>query len=363
MVAKSQEKWYNIGKEVVILTTQYYDGTRLLSTLDINGKKPELYLCTTNRTGGKTTYFGRLCVNRFKDSGSKFMLVYRYKYEVEDCADKFFKDLSTLFFSGSIMQSKSRASGIYHDLYLDGDHCGYAVALNSADQIKKYSHIFSDVDRMLFDEFQSETNNYCPDEIKKFISVHTSVARGQGKQYRYVPVYMIANPVSLINPYYVEMGISNRLHEDTKFLKGDGFVLEQGFVDTASKAQKESGFNRAFASNKYVAYSTESIYLNDNKSFIEKPSGYGRYLATLKYKDSNFAIREFAENGIIYVDDKPDMTFRMKITVTADDHEINYVMLKKNDMFLSTLRFYFEKGCFRFKDLRCKEALLKALSY
>ena len=27
---------------------------------------------------------------------------------------------------------------------------------------------------MIFDEFQSETNHYCSDEIRKFLSVHTS---------------------------------------------------------------------------------------------------------------------------------------------------------------------------------------------
>lgn len=342
---------------------QYYDGTKLLSMPDLNGNKPEMYLCTTNRTGGKTTYFGRLCVNRFKDGNGKFMLIYRYNYELDDISDKFFKDLSTLFFKGDVMESKRRASGIFHELFLNGDSCGYAVALNSSDQLKKYSHLFSDVNRMMMDEFQSETNHYCSDEIKKFISIHTSVARGQGKQYRYVPVYMCGNPVSIINPYYVELGISSRLREDTKFLKGEGFVLEQGFVDSASTAQKEGAFNKAFAKNAYVAYSAQCVYLNDNKAFIDKPSGMGRYLATIKYNSNNFSVREYAEDGVIYVDDKPDLTFKLKITVTAQDHEINYLMLKKNDLFLNTLRFYFEKGCFRFKDLRCKEAVLKALSY
>ena len=55
--------------------SQYYDGTKLLSMLDINGKKPEIYMTTTNRTGGKTTYFGRLLVNRFKKTGAKFCLL------------------------------------------------------------------------------------------------------------------------------------------------------------------------------------------------------------------------------------------------------------------------------------------------
>ena len=341
----------------------YYNGAKILSMRDINGNKPEIFMCTTNRTGGKTTYFGRLCVNRFFDKGEKFSLIYIYNYELDDCADKFYKDTSGLFFKGTTMTSKRKASGIYHELFIDGASCGYAVSLNSADQLKKYSHLFSDVSRMMFDEFQSETNHYCADEIRKFLSVHTSIARGQGEQIRYVPVYMCANPVSIINPYYVEMGISERLREDTKFLRGDGFVLEQGYVDSASKAQMESGFNRAFSRNSYVAYSSQCIYLNDNQAFVEKPFGRGRYLGTLRYKGIDYGLREFAEEGVIYCDDKPDNSFGMKLTVTTDDHQVNYVMLKRNSLFLNNMRYFFEQGCFRFKDLRCKEAVLKALSY
>lgn len=341
----------------------YYDGTKLLSLTDINGNRPEIYMCTTNRTGGKTTYFGRLVVNRFLDKREKFGLLYRYNYELDDCADKFFKDIGELFFNGYTMTSKKRAKGIYHELYLNGEPCGYAVSINSADQIKKNSHFFSDVKRLIFDEFQSESNTYCPNEIKKFISVHTSMARGQGEQNRYLPVYMLSNPVSIINPYYVELGISSRLTDETRFLRGDGFVLEQGFVESAADAQKSSGFNKAFSRNSYVAYSSESVYLNDNKAFVDRPQGVGRYMATFKYNGQTYGIREFAEAGVIYCDDRADETFPLKITVTTDDHELNYVMLKRNDLFLFNLRYYFERGCFRFKDLRCKEAVLKSLSY
>ena len=350
---------------------KYYDGTKLLSLKDIDGNAPEIYMCTTNRTGGKTTYFGRLFVNRFLKYGEKFCLLYRFNYELDDVADKFFKDIGQLFFREYTMRSKRLASGIFHELFLckaddeedEGVSCGYAVTLNSADQIKKYSHLFSDVKRILFDEFQSETNHYCADEIRKFLSVHTSIARGQGEQSRYVPVIMLSNPVSIINPYYVEMGISARLKDDTRFLKGNGFVLEQGFIESASVAQKSSGFNKAFANNSYVAYSSECVYLNDNKAFIGKPDGVGRYLSTIRYNGSEFAIREYAIGGLIYVDDHVDATFKYKISVTTEDHQINYVMLKSNDMFIANMRYYFERGCFRFKDLRCKEALMKLISY
>ena len=353
------------------MQSKYYDGTKLLSLKDINGNKPEIYICTTNRTGGKTTYFGRLCVNRFLDKGEKFCLLYRFNYELDNVADKFFKDISNLFFKEYVMFSERRANGIFHELKIhkisekreDAQSCGYAISLNSADQIKKYSHLFSDVSRMIFDEFQSETNHYCTNEIKKLLSVHTSIARGNGEQIRYVPVYMLSNPVSIINPYYVELGISARLKADTKFLRGDGFVLEQGFLESAADAQKTSGFNKAFARNQYIAYSAECIYLNDNQAFIERPTGNSRYLCTLRFDSVDYGIREFQENGIVYCDDRPDKSYKYKISVTTEDHDVNYVMLKRNEFFLDSLRYYFEHGAFRFKDLRCKEAVLSALSY
>lgn len=343
--------------------SKYYDGTKLLSMTDLDGNKPEIYVVTTNRTGGKTTYFSRLCVRRFLNHGEKFLLIYRYNYELSDVVDKFYKDIQSLFFSNTEMTSERRAGGLFYELFIDEKSCGYAVSLNGADQLKKYSHLFSDVVRMMFDEFQSETNHYCSDELRKFQSLHTSVARGQGKQIRYVPVYMISNPVSILNPYYSKWNIGARLNDNTKFLKGHGFVLEQGFVKSASDAMKESGFNKAFEGDEYLNYASEGVYLNDNKAFVERPTGISRYLVTLKYNGSDFGIREYADSGLIYCDDRPDKTFPYKITVTTNDHEINYVMLKRNDMFLMNLRYFFEKGCFRFKDLRCKEAVLNALSY
>lgn len=351
----------------------YYDGTRLLSTKDINGKTPEIYITTTNRTGGKTVYFSRLVVNRFLKKGNKFALLYRFNYELDDVADKFFKDIGSLFFPGWYMRSDKKAKGIYHELYLcdyneveekgSGKHCGYAIALNAADQIKKYSHLFSDVDCIIFDEFQSETNHYCNDEIKKFISIHTSIARGKGKAVRYVPVYMLSNAVSLINPYYTELGISERLNDEVKFLRGDGFVLEQGYIQSSAEAQKTSGFNRAFANNEYVQYASENVYLNDSQTFIETPVGKNRYLATLRYKGHDYGIREYPDLGIILCSSVADSTYPNKISVTTEDMNVNYVMLNSNRMFIDNMRYYFEKGCFRFSNLKCKEALMKAISY
>lgn len=341
----------------------FYDGTKLLSMQDINGEKPEILISTSNRSAGKSTYFNRYATRRFINNGEKFALLYRFNYELDDVCDKFFKDIHTLFFPDYHMTSKRKANGIFHELFLNDKPCGYALSINSADQIKKFSHLLSDTERIIFDEFQSETNHYCSDEVKKVISIHTSIARGQGKQVRFVPMFLIGNFVSILNPYYTALGISARLKKDTKYLRGDGFVLEQGFNKAASEQQSTSAFNRAFAGNAYVLYSSQNVYLNDNESFIERMGGKSKYLCTLKCDGELFAVREFTEEGIIYCDDKADATFYNRIAVTTDDHAINYVMLKNNDFFLSNLRYLFERGCFRFKNLRCKEIILKTLSY
>ena len=224
-------------------SAKFYDGTKLLSMSDLDNNKPEIYICTTNRSAGKTTFFNRYCVKRFLKYGEKFMVLYRFNYELDNIADKFFKDIKSLFFPTYEMISEKKNRGLYHELFLldlvtdKKVSCGYAVALNTSDQIKKYSHFFSDTMRIVFDEFQSEVNHYCDNEIRKFISIHTSVARGNGEQVRYVPVFMISNPVSIINPYYTELGITERLNKDTKYLRGHGYVLEQGYVDSAGEAQ------------------------------------------------------------------------------------------------------------------------------
>ena len=348
----------------------YYDGTKLLSLQDLDGNRPEIYICTANKTAGKTTFFNRLDFNGFKKKKNKFMLIYRFNYELDNCAEKFFKDINGLFFPEWSMYSIKRARGIYHELFArygddeEGESCGYAVALNNVDQIKKMSHLFSDTTSMTFDEFQSETNHYCTDEVSKLIALHTAVARGQGKMVRYVPIYMIGNPVSILNPYDTALGITERLGEKTRFLRGHGYVMEQGFNETASKALLSSGFARAFSSeDKYIAYSAQGVYLDDQKTFIEQPKGRSKYLTTIRCDGREYAVRSFPEEGIIYCDNHPDESYPSKIAVTTEDHNINYVMLKANDMFLQQLRFFFDRGCFRFKDLRCKNAILKALSY
>ena len=342
----------------------FYNGTKILSLPDLDGNDPEIIMVVTNRTAGKSTFFGRYLVNGFKKGKfRKFMLLYRFKYELDNVADKFFKDISRLYFPEDELVSKKMADGTYQLLLLNGIECGYATAVNCADGIKKLSHLFSDVDCILMDEFQSEINRYADHEIEKFLSIHVSVARGNGQMVRKVPVIMLSNNVTMLNPYFTALGVCDRIHDNTKFLKGHGWVLEMNVYEDAQKELLESPFGKAFQNCNYLNKMTSVNPLNDSNNFIQRLNGSRRYIATLKYKDKFFSICEYPDSGLYYCSESYDRNFPFRISVTTDDHNVNQIYLGHSAFLVVTHRQFFNRGLYRFQNILCRQCLLALLSY
>ena len=354
----------------------FYDGTELLSQMDIEGIRPEVYMCQTNNSAGKTTWFTRWLIKKFKNTGELFMLVYRYEYELDDVDAQFFEPVHKLFFPNDTMtiqkdildkgdkKTGKKATG-YVRLFLNNVHCGFAVCLNGIDAIKKHAHVFNTVSRIFMDEFQSETNKYLPQEARKMWALHKAISRGGGSQSRYVPLIMCANPITLLNPYYSQMNVAARLKSNTRFLKGKGWVLEQGFNESAAKALSESRFNIAFSEGdeQYLAYSTQGVYLNDNLSFIEKLSGKSRYLLTITANGKQYGVRVYESLGYVYCDNTADPSYPITVALTTDDHTASSLLIAKSNNMIKIMRQYFDAGLFRFKNLECKEIIFKLLSY
>lgn len=342
---------------------QYYDGTKILSLKDINGNKPEVYVVEGNRIGGKTTFFYHWRIKKFIKKKEKTLWLYRFQSDIDDCADKIFKELKGIWYQNYDMDFKKFSGGRYANLYLNGEHNGYALPLNSSDAIKNMSHVFTDVDCMLFDEFQPESGKYCAGEIRKFNSVHSSIARGQGKQIRHVPVVLIANTVSLLNPYYVALGLSTRIQSKTKYLRGNGYVFERAIVESAKKAQSESAFNQAFSSDSYNAYAQEGVYLLDKARGIKKLKGRRRYLATIYYGDGGFSVCYGEEDGLLYLCGSCDQSFPLKISLCPRDMENNTRLKSMYKRHIDVWRTFFEMGRMRFEGLLEKECAMDLLSY
>ena len=347
------------------MSNKYYSCEYLLTLKDINGKRPEIYLVDGNRTAGKSVSFKKKVVDTFfkaKSEINQFLYIFRHKTDMQNVSEMFFGDIGRIFYREHIMTEKKLFEGKVIQLLLDDEPCGYAVPLSMSSKIKSASAIFTRVKHGFFDEYQAEDDQYLNNEINKFMSLHTTVARGDGEQVRYVPFYMASNTVSMLNPYYHAFGINKRLQHNTKFLKGDGWVFERTHNESASKAFQESAFNRAFQHSAYFKYASENVYLNDNMALIEKPKGTSRYLLTIKYNNQMFNVREY--DTCVYISHGCDETFRHRycfqhVDVTGD----GTIMVNRNDFMIDYLRRIFRQGYLRFDSLESKNMTLDMISF
>lgn len=338
----------------------YYDGTKLLSLSDKNKKKPEIYLSVTNRTAGKTTYFTRLLINRWLKRKQQFGVLIRFAVDLKIMCN-YFDDVVGMFFPnikilGHVISNKYIEFRHYiNDTY---EICGFGLVLNDPDFVKRHSKIFNKIEHIFFDEFQSETDRYVNDEIDSWISIHTSIARGQGKQSRYVPYYMASNPISIFNPYYNALGITSKLNK-LNYIQGDGWVLEHQLYETAATANQSSIFNQS-VSNKQTQYLMSFQYLNDDDNYVQSIPGVSEYITTIVYNKKKYAIRYFPDQTIIFVSANIDPTAPI-LTKNKLDYEHQIAFVTPNNIILRRLKKFFETGAVIFQSAPAKTAFLSLL--
>lgn len=340
----------------------YYNPQKILNMKDLDGDSPSIFIITTNRSAGKTTAFLKKSLEDFKKYKKQTVLFYRHSYELNACS-AIFKDVMTIYPEyGEEMKAFPHAKGLYYEMFLDDETFGYAVSLNNPDALKKYSPIFASVGNIIFDEFQTETGKYLAKEVQKLQSIYLTIARGGGKQSRKVNLFMLGNMVSIMNPYFINLEIHKRLKDNTNFMRGNGWVAEFGFNDSASKAIKGNSFFKAFANEDYMSYSTEKVYLHDADIFINKPKGRAKYICTIVHDGMSFGVREYFDEGVLYVSHKPDNSCKQVIAFKASDHNQNTIMLTHYSFLWKNIRDAFNNGYLRFDDMKAKSAIFDILA-
>lgn len=352
----------------------FYSNEKILHTMDRDGNPPELIFCVSRVRGpGKTFAWTKTYFEDWKESEGKkkFVLLCRNKYELGSVAEGMFKSMLDFCYPGTRLTEKIQMKGVYSNIYcetmIEGEdkpnvqHCGYVIPLNSCDNIKRISSLFSDSVQAYFDEFQPEDKNtYLPNEVDKFLSIHTSIARGEGKSRRFYRVVFCSNTVSITNPYFVaiEGGLHKKLQPNTKIYRGSGFVFER--CENTEKVQEHAqmGMAKAFAGNNYIDYNDNS-YINDNYSCVSNPDGWGRaqYICTMKSGNRTLAVKYYPNVMLYYIDYKVDKTCPMVYNIKFDNMEPN-IPLIRGTLHMLKLRDAMEKGMVRFKDLQAKDVCM-----
>lgn len=302
----------------------YYNGTELLKQTDINGKKPSVYISTTNRSAGKTTFFIDFLSNESIEKDKQFILFFRNKDELSASALIVQSVTDMTKRNYEVVRGKKIGDNMVETIYINDKLCGYGIYLGHYVKLKKYSPLFSHVDYTFMDEYQPEDGKFMKNEISAYMSLIMTISRGGGKQFRDVTNILAGNLLTIMNPYLIESNLYKKItiEMDTiKFFKEKGWVAEVGYNSSASKALAESSFNNAFGNAIYVKNNLEAQYLFNASEFIQKISSRKqRYLFTLRYENKDYGVRADETSGNVYVSCKPDDNCKTIIIFHESEH-------------------------------------------
>lgn len=339
----------------------YYSSENLLNMRDLDGNIPSIYMITSNRSAGKTWHFIDKSLSHFKETGRKTIFIYRHVYELSSSVDILKPVLQEYPDYGNELTTVSHARGLFYEIFLEGKSFAFSVALNNIDALKKFSSLFWQVDYCIMDEFQLESGQYLKDEIKKLQSLLITIARGGGSQSRHISCFLLGNNVSMLNPYFIFFDINRRFRPDTKFIRGNGWIAEFNYNESASTAIKANALYRAFDTD-YMKYSADNAKLFQEDAFIEKATGKTKYLFTIKHNSTMWGVRECLSTGKTYISDNADKTNNNVLVFTSGEHSTNTIMLNKHSFIAKKLRESYELGLLRFSSLNAKNVIYDILA-
>lgn len=343
-------------------TSKYYTADKILSLKDLEGFEPSIYLITTNRSAGKTTHFLIRSLKLFRKEKKKFCLIYRHKYELSS-ANLIFTDVLKMYPElGTEILEKPCAEGLFYELLIDGESCGYTVALSNVDSLKKYSPVFADVYYLIMDEFQKEDGKYLKNEPTKLQSLIMSVARGGGQQSREIKCFLLGNKISMLNPYFVFFDVTRRYKENTKYIRGHGWVAEFLLNESARKAVMQNSISRAFANGDYINKLSMNEAFYDTSEFIEKCTEKNRYIFTIKHNNKYWGIREGLKSGKTYITENFDKSCKAILVFESGQHSTNTRMLTRNSWIMKNLKEAYQLGLLRFQNLNAKNVIYDILA-
>lgn len=312
----------------------YYNYSRIISYNAL------LNILIGERGVGKTYGASKLVTNDFIKKKRQFVYLRRYKSELSKSIKKFFTSLQK---ENEFPNHKLEVKG--YNFYIDDEEAGYGMTLSTAQQLK--SSNFPDVYYIIFDEFLIEAGqgHYLKNEVFSFLGIIETIART-----RNIKVFMLANAVSEVNPYFMFFDLYLPYNNDIKLFK-DGLILLQ-YMDNKpyKEAKKQTRFGKLVSGTDYEEYAIENKFTDDNKIFIEKKSGQSKFLFSFKYKNNIFGIWVDYNNSKMYISNDY-LENGLCFATTTDDHSPNtllYSIAKKYtcwNMFIQNFKLgnvYFE---------------------
>jgi len=307
---------------------------------------------------GKTYGWQKKVIRAAIRKGEQFMYVRRYKDELKISKETFFDAVGVEFpdwdfrVYGPIAQmapAKTR-----HDKKRPWKTIGHFQALSTIQSIKSVA--FPLVTNIGFDEFILEKGmtHYLPNEARALNQLYSTVARTREN----VKVFLMANAVSITNPYFLEYDI--KLSEDTEFIvKADGFIVVHFIKSKEFSAEMyETKFGKFIAGTEYGDFAVGNEFSDNHSNLLNIKGASARYTYTLETGHGKFSVWIDWLTGKYYIQEKlPGQ--QMVFTLLTEKMDEGKILLTYSDKLMQTLRTAFRNGNTYFDTAKSRNAFIE----
>lgn len=286
------------------------------------------------RGGGKTFNTLLYAIEKFEKTGKQFIYLRRRAVDLDDsCIGS--KDKGNLFadikdkgyFKDVDLKISADKSGGYNFYYND-KLMGYGRALSTA----RRSTSKPEVNLIIFDEFLIDDTAGSNDrylnkgqEMFNFNNFYETIARG-----RDIPVFFIGNAFSMVNPYFLELGIRITDIEENKIYKGKAWTLVFWKDEEFMAERKKTQFYMATQNTKFSKHAFGNTFYLDKKDFIKKRDLGSEHQFSFAYLGKLYGVWVDWDNGIYYVSTKGGKTSREKtISLSLSDNKPNNINIRR----------------------------------
>ena len=244
-----------------------------------------LNLIIGERGVGKTYGIKVKLIKRFLKHHKKFAYIRRYESDLDASVgssinEKFFEQVAKEFPNSEFKISKHKK---VRNLYIDGQVCGYALPLSSADSLKSSS--YEDVDIIVYDEFmlkEGSSQHYLRNEPEIILDLIETIGR-----LRDIKIFCLGNAISSTCPLMSYFDLTLPYGNDIKLFK-DGLILVQ-YIDN----EEYDGGSLVDALN---AINIDSSF--DERADIALKNGVDNYRGT--YLQNVFLLSLLKEGKLVY---------------------------------------------------------------
>lgn len=299
-------------------------------------------------------------LKKFIRTGEQFLYIRRYKTELDTALANFWDDL--------------QANGYFDDLHLevkkskmltqflcDGEVCGYAVPLSTANILK--STPFPKVSTIIFDEFLLDTGGtyrYLKHEVTMFLDVIESVGRLRDN----LKVILLGNALNVhASPYFAYWDLELPVDGSEFRTFKDGAIVVNYIRNLEyRKAKKASKFGKLIDGTEYGKYAIDNEILRENNSFIGKRPHNAVFECELIINGTPLGMWN-GHDGYMYISEKYDPNTVHKFVFDYSDHTEGTIFenARQNIWMGLAIRAY-KQGWLKFESQKVKALAVSVMN-